>query len=545
MSHPSLISIDPVAITDVKVLGCMIELASADQPFGKVKHGMLALEARTLPLSDLGDKIRPNVNPSWKRALAIMPEAVDGIALDFPQQGMPEGELKALVLGLTFSNVGEHCLSLLVLHGLEGGTYERVGHAVMHTSEALQTTEKILARAKREYMAPATSQIVPEGNLERHENTTGACVQYMYKSSLVKNVSENRLKNEERDSENQFRNLNKLDDRACFDTIVIRWVKYHIYSPKGCIAFPFAKARTFYGVEDERHWRCQVTDCVFMVTKPTKKFDLHLTSKHIDGGLRWYCGDLKCEGRSWYGMAKKSIRKHVETIHSGNVEEAWKKCALLHPTNLDDHFQSRKDLKSLQLPFDSIPWIHKTQEPVHPELIGDISSMVMLMFDNQEQFKCYYVYTRISPWSARSDVAPALTIFYKSEIISIKFIVDTIIDYGLTVAELFAQYSTPKVFDRRFYTLVKMLDHPSNKRILRLKVTPTEIVQALRQVGMNEDSILIDWSMCRFDWKMNMPGLCLGLDALRGNGDFGPCARTQCAREHPSISEAAQPALDI
>jgi hypothetical protein len=90
-------------------------------------------------------------------------------------------------------------------------------------------------------------------------------------------------------------------------------------------------------------------------------------------------------------MDKKSIRKHVETVHSEDVEEAWKKCALLHPKKLDDHLQSRKDLTSFRLPFDSMPWIHKkTQEPIHPDLITDISSMVMVMFGNQEQFKCYY-----------------------------------------------------------------------------------------------------------------------------------------------------------
>jgi hypothetical protein len=38
-----------------------------------------------------------------------------------------------------------------------------------------------------------------------------------------------------------------------------------------------------------------------------------------------------------------------------------------------------------------MPWIYKkTQEPVHPDLIAGISSMVKLMFDNQAQFKCYY-----------------------------------------------------------------------------------------------------------------------------------------------------------
>jgi hypothetical protein len=57
-------------------------------------------------------------------------------------------------------------------------------------------------------------------------------------------------------------------------------------------------------------------------------------------------------------------------------------------------------------------------------------------------------------------------------------IVDTIIDYGLTVAEMFAQYSTPKVFDCGFYMLIKILGHLSNRRVTGL--TPTEIVLALQ-----------------------------------------------------------------
>jgi hypothetical protein len=54
-------------------------------------------------------------------------------------------------------------------------------------------------------------------------------------------------------------------------------------------------------------------------------------------GIAWYCGDLKCKERPWYGMDKKSIRKHVETVHSEDVEKAWKKYALLYPKKLDDH----------------------------------------------------------------------------------------------------------------------------------------------------------------------------------------------------------------
>lgn len=166
MSHPSSISIQPVAVTDVKVLGCGIKLASVDQPFGKVEKGILALEARTLPLSALGAKLRPNIDPTWKRALVVFPDFIDGIALDFPERGMPEGELKALVLGLTYSSFGEHHLSLLVLHKLRCGTYERIGHATIpttdgdrterigrvtiHTAGTLQPAIEMLAKAKRE-----------------------------------------------------------------------------------------------------------------------------------------------------------------------------------------------------------------------------------------------------------------------------------------------------------------------------------------------------------------------------------------------------------
>jgi len=38
-------------------------------------------------------------------------------------------------------------------------------------------------------------------------------------------------------------------------------------------------------------------------------------------------------------------------------------------------------------------------------------------------------------------------------------IADIIIDYDLIVAEMYEKYSTLKVFDRRFYTLVKVLGH--------------------------------------------------------------------------------------
>ena len=46
---------------------------------------------------------------------------------------LPDGDLKALVLGMTFSNSGAHYVIFLVLHRLECDTYERIGHAVLHT----------------------------------------------------------------------------------------------------------------------------------------------------------------------------------------------------------------------------------------------------------------------------------------------------------------------------------------------------------------------------------------------------------------------------
>lgn len=152
MSHPSSVSIDPLATTDVKVLGCETELAFPDQPFGPLKWGSLALEARTLPLSALRtkNKLRPNINSIWKRAVAIFPMAMDGIALDFPERGLPDGDLKALVLGMTFSNSGAHCVIFLVLHRLECDTYERIGHAVLHTEFNEEESIAIMSQAERE-----------------------------------------------------------------------------------------------------------------------------------------------------------------------------------------------------------------------------------------------------------------------------------------------------------------------------------------------------------------------------------------------------------
>jgi hypothetical protein len=69
-------------------------------------------------------------------------------------------------------------------------------------------------------------------------------------------------------------------------------------------------------------------------------------------------------------------------------------------------------------------------------------------------------------------------------------IVDTIIDHGLTVEEMFAKYSIPGVRDRRHFTLMKVVGSPHSERIPGL--TPNEIVQILRQAGVNKNSILIE-----------------------------------------------------
>jgi hypothetical protein len=151
MSHPSSVSVNPIVITDVEILGYETELEFPDQPFGPVKYGSLVLEGRTLPLSDLETKLMPNMDPTWKKAMVIMPEATDGISLDFPEQGLPEGELKALALGMTFSNSDQHCISFLVLRRLECDIYERIGQAMLHTAFNMEEkSQLIMAKAKRE-----------------------------------------------------------------------------------------------------------------------------------------------------------------------------------------------------------------------------------------------------------------------------------------------------------------------------------------------------------------------------------------------------------
>jgi hypothetical protein len=143
-------SYSTITVTDFEVLGCETELAFPNQSFRLVKWGSLVLGARTFPLSALQTKIIPNVDPIWKRALAIMPYAVDGIALNFPERGMPDAELKALVLCITFSDVGEHCVKFLVLRKLECDAYERAGHAILHTAFSMEKTKSIMDKARRE-----------------------------------------------------------------------------------------------------------------------------------------------------------------------------------------------------------------------------------------------------------------------------------------------------------------------------------------------------------------------------------------------------------
>lgn len=78
------------------------------------------------------------------------------------------------------------------------------------------------------------------------------------------------------------------------------------------------------------------------VTKPkNKKFDLHLISRHIDGGLWWYCGDMK-----------------YQTVPSLKVEEFLGNCSLRYSQYLDEYWQSQNDFKLLRRSFDTMLWIH-------------------------------------------------------------------------------------------------------------------------------------------------------------------------------------------
>jgi hypothetical protein len=68
-------------------------------------------------------------------------------------------------------------------------------------------------------------------------------------------------------------------------------------------------------------------------------------------------------------------------------------------------------------------------------------------------------------------------------------IIDTIVDYGLTVDQMFNMYAAPP--NNEF-------GPPNEKRVSGRQ--PEEIIQILKAAGMNEHSFLVDWSMSSYDW---------------------------------------------
>ena len=77
-------------------------------------------------------------------------------------------------------------------------------------------------------------------------------------------------------------------------------------------------------------------------------------------------------------------------------------------------------------------------------------------------------------------------------------IVNTLVDYGLTIDQMFHQYSTPPDIDFRYRALAKVLGPPSENHVSGYR--PEEIIEILKVAGMNKDSFLVDWSMSSFDW---------------------------------------------
>jgi hypothetical protein len=79
-------------------------------------------------------------------------------------------------------------------------------------------------------------------------------------------------------------------------------------------------------------------------------------------------------------------------------------------------------------------------------------------------------------------------------------VVDTKVDYGLTVAEFYNKYVPDSHDYWRYSSVVKVYGRPSNARVPGM--TPEQIVDTLRTHGMNQDSMWVEWSQSRCDHNM-------------------------------------------
>jgi hypothetical protein len=77
-------------------------------------------------------------------------------------------------------------------------------------------------------------------------------------------------------------------------------------------------------------------------------------------------------------------------------------------------------------------------------------------------------------------------------------IINTIVDYGLTIDQMFNIYAAPPNNGFRYRTLAKVLGPPREKSISGRR--PEQIIQILKAAGMNKRSFLAHWSMSSHDW---------------------------------------------
>jgi hypothetical protein len=75
---------------------------------------------------------------------------------------------------------------------------------------------------------------------------------------------------------------------------------------------------------------------------------------------------------------------------------------------------------------------------------------------------------------------------------------NAIVDYGLTINQMFNIYAAPPNNDFRYRNLAKVFGPPSEKGVSGHR--PEQIIQILKAAGMNEHSFLVDWSMSSYDW---------------------------------------------
>jgi hypothetical protein len=80
-----------------------------------------------------------------------------------------------------------------------------------------------------------------------------------------------------------------------------------------------------------------------------------------------------------------------------------------------------------------------------------------------------------------------------------RVILDTLIDYGYTIAHFLAKYAPDPTNRPCSLAIIKVYGPKRNEKINSL--TPAQVVERLKARGIGPESIFVEWSSGRFDWN--------------------------------------------